>query len=146
MYEIALWAHWAGLALSTFYILRADHMGARWMLGKTETLDASRVAYLHKGVWAGLGLLYISGIFLILPIASYIIEQQMFQAKMLFVLALTANGYMIGKIDHIASTRSFASLSLHERFPLILSGAISTICWIGSFVAGISLFPGWALW
>lgn len=145
MYDLALYAHFFGMAFALYFIVRADHDGFLWMHGTKKTLAQSTIDFYHRGVWAALAILFGSGVILTVPIYMFILESQMFQAKMLFVLALTANGYMIGAVDRIATTRSFASLSVRERFPLLLSGGISLTCWIGAFVAGVLLFPGWAL-
>jgi uncharacterized membrane protein len=143
MYDIALAAHFAGMVLALIFIIRADHSAFSWVRGKTPTLDPAKVRYYHRGVWAALIVLILSGAYLAFPLAEWlVVENRMFQAKLLFVLALVMNSFMIGSLGHIATTKTFAELSTRERLPLFIAGAISITCWLGSFAAGLMLFPG----
>lgn len=59
---------------------------------------------------------------------------------MAFVLALCINGYVIGSHMYIAAERPYASLSANEKIPLYVSGAVSSIGWVGTVIFALILF------
>lgn len=139
--EILLPIHLTFLAFSAFHIVQADHMGYIWMTGKVDTLPKEKVAKHHRYLWMGLCLMIISGLCLFWPVREYLLTRPQFYFKMAFVATLVSNGFIIGSLQHFAVERKFASLSFSEKLPLILSGAVSTISWIGAGIMAFFLLP-----
>jgi hypothetical protein len=71
--------------------------------------------------------------------SSYLLSQTAFLVKMCFVAALVINGFLIGSVSRLASEKAFAELSSSERRRVFVSGAVSTIGWIGAVACGIIL-------
>lgn len=140
MEEILLPAHLLGLAIAFVGVLLADHAGFSWMRGKTPLLDGAKLKKYHHIVSIGLGLLIVSGLVLFWPGRNFLIHNTLFLGKMTCVLALVINGFVISKFMGITTTRTFASLSTKEKTPLMISGAVSTLGWIGSLTFALILF------
>jgi hypothetical protein len=113
---------------------RADHTGFNWILGKVARLNEKKVKQLHIHTWVGLTLMIVTGFFLFLPESSYLLGRWQFYLKMAFVITLICNGLLISRFQKIAVTREFKSLTESEKLPLFVSGAVSTIAWLGAFV------------
>lgn len=139
MSEILLPLHLTSLLYALVSVVRADHLGFLWIRGKSDTLDPKRVSTLHKHSFVGLSLMIVTGILLFLPMREYLLSRPQFFVKMAFVATLVINGFAIGKLKNIASTRKFSSLSLREKAPLFISGFISTISWLGAILGGLYL-------
>lgn len=60
---------------------------------------------------------------------------------MAFVVTLICNGLVIGKLQHVATTKTFSSLTFTEKLPLFISGAVSTLAWVGATLGGLFLIP-----
>lgn len=118
-------------------VLFADHEAFNWFRGKHELLPTKKLALLHKAVWAGLIAVTITGFFAMWPGREYYLAQPFFVIKMLFVGVLYANSFLLGSIMHIASTRTYASLTIHEKIPLFFSGAVSFISWASALLIGL---------
>lgn len=127
------------LAYAAWNIFQADHMGFDWMKGKKETLDPSLVSKYHKNTWIGIGLMIMTGLALLWAERSFLIIGVPFYVKMGFVAAIVINGFAIGNIKDTATTKSYASLSKREKLPLLISGAVSTISWIGAAIMALFL-------
>ena len=83
----------------------------------------------------------ITGLFLFYPMREFLLSRPQFYIKMGFVLALCINSVAIGYFSKIPTKKTFASLSNKEKLPLFISGALSTISWIGAALAGLYLIP-----
>lgn len=121
-------------------IFFADKEGFAWIRGKKETLDPKRLHVLHVLMWTGLLLLIASGLTLFLPQAQFLLREPFFIMKMLFVVVLIVNAFLIGRLMHVATVRSFRSLALKEKIQLFASGAISTMSWAGAILIALYLF------
>lgn len=132
--------HLTLLGLTALVILYTDSQGLLWLLGKKETLSAKVMTWLHWAVWAGLLGMILTGISLASSYGTYLMTQYLFGLKMFFVLLLVINAFLIGRHMHLATEKRFSELSTAEKRALIISGAVSTISWIGAFVAAKLLF------
>lgn len=70
---------------------------------------------------------------------DYLLTVPVFYVKMGFVATLIVNAFFIGRMMHIASTQPFASLSRNKQVPLLISGVVSVVCWIGAIVSATLL-------
>ena len=142
MEQFLLPIHFFGLIIAFSGVVTADHYGFSWMRGKIPILDAAKLKKYHHIVLAGLALLIVSGGIMFWPARDFLIQDTLFILKMTCVLALVINGFVIGKFMDITTMRTFASLTLKEKAPLFISGAVSTSAWVGSVVFAVMLF-GW---
>ncbi len=131
--------HVVAIIVTGLCVLYSDEQGFEWMVGKKQTLDAAKVELLHIVVSVGLALIILTGGLRAIPALSYYLAQPAFIAKMVFVLALIINGFFIGKLSHMATTRTFASMSSRERIPLFISGGVSVLGWAGALLLGLAL-------
>ena len=131
--------HIFAICITGLVVLYSDEQGLRWMLGKVEVLNARRIAFLHGVVSIGLPLVILTGGLMAVPALDYYLQNPVFIVKMGFVGVLIVNGLYIGKVASLASTRSFASLTSHERFPLFISGTFSVLGWAGAILGGLLL-------
>lgn len=129
--------HLAVLALTVIGIVFADHEGFAYMRGKKQILDPKRVKVLHYAVGVGLLLMILTGASMALPGLSYYMSEPVFQLKMFFVAVLIVNSFFISRLMHVATEKPFAALTSRERLPLMVSGAASTIGWVGAAVIGL---------
>jgi hypothetical protein len=141
MEQIFLPLHLLSLVYVAWNIFHADHMGFNWISGKAQTLNASEVTKYHKGSWIGLGLMILTGLFLFYPLREFLLTRPQFYVKMAFVITLICNGLVIGKLQHIAIEKPFASLSNSQKLPLFISGVVSTLSWLGAAAAAFFLLP-----
>lgn len=118
-------------------IIAADKEAMGWFRGRTLTMNRSRVRIYHYLMWVGLGAVIVSGFFLFYPMWQFLVTNQLFIIKMLFVAILIINGILVGRLQDIALTRPYASLTLDEKLPLFASAAISVFSWLS---AGILAF------
>lgn len=133
--------HILALLFAAWNIVHADHLAFSWIRGKEPMLDAKKVAKYHKGTGIALVLVIITGTIAFLSIRSEIIYPQ-FYIKMGFVVALIINSFVIASLSKIPTKRTYASLSTQEKFPLMLSGAVSTISWLGAAVMALFITIG----
>ena len=132
--------HIIGIIISVFGILRADKMGFSWFKGKTQVLNKILIERSHKQVWIGLFLTIVSGVVLFWDKRFYLLnDNPAFLIKMAFVVALSVNGAFIGRLMSVAFTKPFVNLTFKEKAPLFISGAVSTVSWIGAIVAAFFL-------
>lgn len=139
LYPYILKIHIATVFVLVGIILYADALGTAWMRGKSETIAVQRIARAHHLMWGGLIVMLITGPLLFYPYKEFLLTHPPFLIKMSFVVALIINGLFIGKLMHVATTRTYASLTNKERFPLIVSGIVSTVSWIGGIVAATQI-------
>lgn len=133
--------HLMVLAYSAWNIFHADHLGFKWMTGKVGMLKEDDIRKYHTRVWVGLIGMIVTGFIMFLPRQDYLLDRWQFLLKMSFVLALVANGFIIGNIQKIATRKHFKELTWKEKAPLLISGAVSTLGWIGAAIGGFFLIP-----
>lgn len=141
MPEIILPLHIAVLVFVAWQVLRADHLGLDWVRGNLRTLDAVTVAKYHRNTWIGLGGMITTGFLLFWPMREYLLTQPQFYVKMGLVALLVTNGLAIGKLQKVATSRAYRELSFKEKLPLIISGAVSTLGWVGAATIAFFLIP-----
>lgn len=118
----------------------SDKDAFAWMRGKKETLDAEKVRLYHRLVWLGLSILIVTGVILMYPMRVYLLSQLFFVMKLLFVGILIVNGILIGRLSHLATEKSFAALTSHEKMTLLTSGALSFLSWMCAAGLAILVF------
>ncbi len=132
--------HIFSLFISIGAIITADKQAFAWLRGKKEKLDPKLTHAVHITMWASLVALMATGFFMFYPMRDYLFTQPLFIMKTLFVSVLVTNGILISRLMRIATTKSFLSLSLEERIPLLTSGAISAFAWVGATLTALILF------
>lgn len=131
--------HITAVILTGLLVLYADEQALMWMLGRQQVLAADRIKFLHNAIAIGLGLLIVTGALMYAQAAASYLSSPTFVVKMVAVGALILNAGAITTLSSIATTRSFTSLSLRERMPLFISGAVSATGWITAIVCGLLL-------
>ena len=114
--SIFLPIHILALIYVAWNIIHADHLGFSWMRWKISTIDKNLISKYHRGSWIGLITMIISGFFLFYPMREFLLSRPQFYVKMGFVLALVINSFVIGNLSKIPTTRTFASLSIKEKY------------------------------
>lgn len=138
-----IFVHVSAILCTAFLVVYSDEQGLKWMLGKKETLPAKQMRWLHILVSGGLVVTILSGAIMASASLEYYLSNPVFLVKMAFVGVLVVNAFFIGALLPIASTRAFSSLSSREKVPLLLSGALSGMCWVGAIACGLSLSGWW---
>lgn len=131
--------HVAALLVTLYFIFHADKMAFSWMRGERQTLDMKEVRKHHWIISIGLAVLIITGGLMFLGHTNRLLSNPAFIAKMVFVAFLVINSVVIHFLMDIAETRTYKSLSNKEKFPLLISGAVSTIGWLGAIVCAAFL-------
>jgi len=116
-------------------VVTADLHGLLWVLGKKATLPENRMRLLHHSIGLGLLLTMFAGVMMFISGPQYYLSLWVFRMKMLFILGLCINTFVIGKHMKITFTTPFSEISKSEKKVLILSGLVSTACWIGAYTA-----------
>jgi hypothetical protein len=140
MERIILYVHIGFLCVAGLGILLADYSAVAWLRGKRETIDEKAASAAHWIVSIGLSGIICSGLFLFWPLRFYVIGEPLFWVKMGFVLALAFNSFVIEKLMPTATHTPFRSLSRRQQLPFLISGAVSTVSWIGAFLIAITIF------
>ena len=131
--------HVGAIVLTVLFVLYADEQGVQWLLGKKKTLDKRRIEILHAIVGVGISLVILTGGLIAIPRLEYLLTNTTFLIKMCFVGVLVINAFFIGTLARTASEKSFRELPQKERIPVLLSGALSGMGWVGALVCGILL-------
>jgi hypothetical protein len=118
--------------LSFCIVVVADSYGFSWIRGKRQTLAPKWLSTLHYAMWIGLVGLIVTGAMMAYPMREYLLTRPQFIAKMGFVLALVVNGFAIGNLLRIAERGPYATIPKATKVKLFISGAISTVSWIGA--------------
>lgn len=139
MEEILVSIHLLVLAFTVWQIIFADHLGLKWVRGRTKVLDYNVVHKYHRRILLGLVLMITTGAILFFPQKDQLLMKPQFIVKMCFVIALIINSFAIGVLQKVAATRTFAALSFKEKLPLFVTGLISTLSWIGATAGGFFL-------
>ncbi len=129
--------HLLVLFLTALVIVQADYDAFAYLRGKKSLLDLKRVRYLHYLVTAGLVGMILTGVGLFYDAWGELIDKPSFYIKMVFVLALIVNAVVITTLIPIATKTPFAELTDKVRFKLMISGAISSLSWVGAATVGI---------
>jgi hypothetical protein len=82
----------------------------------------------------------LSGLYLFWPMREYLLSQPMFWLKIGFVAPLLLNSFAIERLLHLPTRAAFRSLSRRQKLPLMLSGAVSLVCWAGAGITALVLF------
>jgi len=117
------------MVFSIGVIFFADKDAFAWLRGTKPLLDRARMYRTHLLMWGGLLALMGTGVTLFLPRATYLLSQPLFIIKILFVAILFVNAVVIGRLVDVAVTRPYASLTVSEKLPLLVSGAVSVLGW-----------------
>ncbi|MBU6310483.1 hypothetical protein KGO06_00920 [Patescibacteria group bacterium] len=131
--------HLAILVATVCGIVWADYLGWRYFRGEVVTLDRRVVSRLHTFVWFGLVGMVLSGAYLAYDRVAYLSGLPSFWLKMAFVLLLIVNSFVIHWLMQRAFEKPFAALPRHEQFLLMLSGAASTLGWVGAALIGFGV-------
>lgn len=131
--EVHLWI----LIVTAVAILISDYHGHAYVRGTMLLLPKRRMQWLHRIVWIGLLGMIGTGLYMAYPALSYYLAKPAFIVKMGFVAVLVINATLIGKLLSVASERPFAVLTADEKKKLFISGALSSICWVGAATIGL---------
>lgn len=140
MEQLVFYIHIACLCVAGVGIAVADHAAFQWLTHKRDVVGKRELVFSHWTVAAGLSGLVLSGLYMFWPMRDYLLGQPLFWLKMAFVAALIVNSFFIEYLMHTASHTPWKHLSFGERVPFIVSGAISTLSWLGAFLVAITLF------
>lgn len=139
MQDIIFYIHITFLCIAGAGILLADRGAMAWLRGTRETVSAQTLFVSHWVVTVGLSGLMLSGLTLFWPERNFLLGEPVFWLKMAFVTTLVINSFFIEHLMHTAARQSFASLSTAQKIPFIVSGVVSTLCWLGAFTAAFFL-------
>lgn len=139
--DIILPLHLLVLLYAVWNIFHADHLGLKWITGKINVLHKEDIRKYHVRVWIGLIGMIITGFIMFWPMHEYLLTRWQFLLKISFVIALVANGFAIGSIQDVATKKRFKELTLREKIPLFISGAVSSIGWIGAAIMAFFIIP-----
>ncbi len=140
MESLLLPIHLGTLALTAVTILIADHDAFLYVRGKKETLPRQKVKILHYTVWAGLILMITTGAIMAYPAREFLFSNPGFLIKMFFVGLLFVNAIVIHFLSDIAIEKPFVTLTSKEKLFLMLSGAVSTVGWLGAAITAFVVF------
>lgn len=134
-YSVFLTVHVVSFGWNIFWVLVSDTVGLLWMTGKKLLAPGHFLRMAHRFVFIGLSVSVVSGVYLFSTVSDYLLTVPAFYTKMLLVLALVINGFIIGKHISLAEATPFAEIKTAEKKKLLLSAAISTAGWMGVFVS-----------
>ena len=134
-YSVVLNVHIAAFFFSIACVIIADLSGLLWMLRKWSVLPATFIYTLHYLISIGIISALVTGALLSWSTIQFLLTQTSFWIKLSFILALCINAFVIHKHMKLATTRTYPDVTKSERKILFISGAISTISWIGVFVS-----------
>ena len=141
MEGISLGAHLLTLLYVVGVMLIADYSGFRWFSGAAPTLSLRSVQRLHTLMWVGLLLMITTGALVFWPYHAELLRRQVFWIKMGFVGTLFFNAFFIGRLMHIATVRTFVSLTRNEKMLFIVSALLSLSAWIGAAASAFFILP-----
>lgn len=132
--------HISFIILTLIVVIYSDHQGFLWFTGKKQLVNKKKTELGHKLALWGFLMICITGFILSWPMKDFLLENKVFLVKMFFVVALGINGLAIGKLSKIAIEKPFVSTSKKEKIVLFLSGAISTLSWLGAGTLAFFIF------
>jgi len=127
------------LLVTLVLILWSDSLAVAWMKGKKEVIPGRLLHRLHYGVLIGLAGMVLTGTALAYDRIDFLLQDNTFYVKMMFVAALVVNSFFIGAYSKVALSRRYADLSFPERIPLFVTGGVSVIGWVGAIACGLLL-------
>lgn len=127
--------HISAFIVTIFFVVISDLHALCWVLGFFKKLPKLRMQVFHGIVSAGLTVSILSGFFLFWPERAYLLTDTAFQVKLLLVVLLVLNAWVIHKHMQIAFVNRFRATDLQTKIFLITSGLVSTGGWIGTFFA-----------
>jgi hypothetical protein len=131
--------HILSLCFVAWTIFLSEREALAWFREEKETLDKEKLQKYHRRMWVGLVFMIATGSVLFWPDRDILPSIHAFQLKMFFVFCLLLNAFVLGKLMPIAAARSYKSLSRKEKMPLMVSGGISLLCWLGAFISAFFL-------
>ena len=138
--EYLFYIHIGALILAACGILYADSLVWSWVRRKREMLDSNHLRRAHAtmtiALWTKLG----SGITMAWPMRDFLFTQPLFLVKMAFVTMLAANSFVVGRLMHLSTTQAFRTLTARQQLPLVISGTISMLGWVGAGLAAMFFF------
>lgn len=135
-YETILFFHIGAFVFNIGLVILADILGLLWVLEKIKKLPKKVMLMAHRLIWLGLVISITSGSLLFWESREYLLTLPAFYTKILFVVALLVNSFVISKHLKVAlEVESFSALARKERSSFFISGVISTICWIAVVVS-----------
>lgn len=137
---IVFYLHIGFLCVAGLGILMADHAAFQWLTHKRDVVSKRELWVSHWIVSIALAGLVLTGLYMFWPLRDYLLNQPLFWLKMAFVAALIVNSFFIEYLMHTAAHTPWRRLSISERVPFIISGGISTLSWVGAFLAAVTLF------
>lgn len=126
--------HLISLSFVLSFVVVSDICAHAWMRGKKIRFETIKT--LHTLVWIGIGAMLITGVSMFMRYSEYLVNDIAFIFKMFFVSALIINGFVISKFLPFIK-RPYESLTKKEKTPLIISGMVSTISWVGTIVSAL---------
>ena len=141
--DAARFTHFIGFALGVGAGSFADFSILRKINTDITTCDLGNLETVHKIVWVGLGLLWLSGLAILYVRTGFIISE--FSPKLITKLAvvviLTANALMLGiwamPILKKNINRPYIAFSLEHKTILSLLASISICSWLSGLILGI---------
>jgi hypothetical protein len=138
-YEVVLAAHVIAFMWNIAWVVVSDFVGLLWLIGKLETVSKKFLHLTHWFIWVGLTISVLTGVYLFLQSADYLLTLPAFYTKSVLVFALIVNSFVIGKHIDLAANKTFATTNKSERIHLAFSAVVSTIGWAGVVVAASML-------
>lgn len=144
-YSLLLGFHIAGVVIGLGGAFFSDALFmASVRDGSISEAEMRRLTRVSRIVWTGLVVLFMSGIGLFLLAPAFYLASHSFLAKMTLVGILLANGILFHAV-HIPwlkrrTGRPFSQAVDFEfrRLSLLVSGAISSVSWMGAFVLALT--------
>ena len=135
--------HLLGMALGFGIAVLADLLAARAVLRALDDRDIEMLEQLHRLVWMGLVLLWVSGVSLLWLRTGFDLDR--FSPKLMtkvgVVLLLTANALAIGRIGlptmKAHQSWRFGDLPVPQRLQLSALATISMACWVSALTLGV---------
>lgn len=125
------------LATTAYFIIRADHAAFQWVSGVIASLDMRRMVRYHIAVAIGLCGMIVTGSLMVQAGidregAEAFTSNPAFLTKMFFVALLVVNAVVISFLMRGVSGVAYGTLTTKQKIPLMISGAVSTIAWLGA--------------
>ncbi len=139
IYTVILTLHIVSFVWNIFWVVVSDGIGLVWVTGKKTLAPGRLLRYTHRFIFGGLAVSIVSGVYLFSTASEYLLTVPAFYTKLLFVLALLINGFVIGRHITVAEHTPFRDITAKERTKLFISAAISTSSWVGVVVSATLL-------
>ena len=134
-YSLFLTLHIASFIWNIFWVVVSDAVGLLWITGKKALAPGHFLRLTHRFIFWGLGVSIVTGVYLFSTVADYLLTVPAFYTKLLLVAALIVNGFVIGRHISVAETTPYKAVTSEEKRKLFISGAVSTVGWVGVFIS-----------